>query len=756
MNVTGIGRSMPVVLLDMDTLVDWDQGFLESWTHYFETSRMADDGCTESFEWEDQFSTKTNNGSVQQTGTASSSDERSYREISGISEKDTIMSNESTATFQVGSGQSLDTSFRQQTSFELDGSEMKTNSPFNAQVEGLHPVRKTWDLNELKKSSDTVERRFFTKNSDKVENVMSSMCTEYSKNEKTENPEREGSQRCDADSESLSASGDSLSDLPPSRCVPPAIHRDRNADILLCIPKNYRSIAEYIIHQPHFYFNLPPKEGALQAIKEMAANSIHVLIYSAPLTSSPFCTQEKLDWIRNHLGPTWLDRVVITCSQSALRADVLIDDKPADSTRDGNGKPLWTHVLFDMPYNRLENIPRIRHWSQWSDIILPLFHKSPVAHSLTWSHAKSLALQASAWTHSSLSPFNDRGNKLDGVPIEASQRFGQTSHNTPTSAQSIACQTHRGEIQCSRIHDEEEKWRAFAACFKKAAESLNRAADLAIASASNLLATHHALASATTQSVPAPVPVQTQTPAPAPAPVPTQAPIHALKQAQSHFGLALPLNDEISCSSENRESTSSTEYSSSEPETFQTDPSCTISCQSCPAKNFCPGLSKPAAGTFSSDIEELAIAHQRGCPLHEILQIKAKTHGADASAGATSQLDVAKSENVIELNPAGIKRSSTVTKFERGPNPYHTTDCSPSDTSVSSKLVRRGRPLPYQKRAADKKKPNDIDFDIIGIAAPPKPMPITTAFSPASNKDDDQESVFSSFGFGSPGAELGL
>lgn len=55
---------------------------------------------------------------------------------------------------------------------------------------------------------------------------------------------------------------------------------------------------------------------------------------SAPDSNEPhiphsrFCCQEKWEWVREHLGDEFLDRVILTRDKTVVRADLLVDDKP--------------------------------------------------------------------------------------------------------------------------------------------------------------------------------------------------------------------------------------------------------------------------------------------------------------------------------------------------------------------------------------------------------------------------------------------
>ena len=45
----------------------------------------------------------------------------------------------------------------------------------------------------------------------------------------------------------------------------------------------------------------------------MCAEGIQVMICTSPVITSVFSAEEKSSWVSHHLGPEWLDRLIITC-----------------------------------------------------------------------------------------------------------------------------------------------------------------------------------------------------------------------------------------------------------------------------------------------------------------------------------------------------------------------------------------------------------------------------------------------------------
>lgn len=67
------------------------------------------------------------------------------------------------------------------------------------------------------------------------------------------------------------------------------------------------------------------------------------------MLTSHFCAAEKYAWVRQHFGPEWLNRMILTVDKTTVRGDVLIDDKPKIV---GVQHPTWRHLLFNAPYNQ--------------------------------------------------------------------------------------------------------------------------------------------------------------------------------------------------------------------------------------------------------------------------------------------------------------------------------------------------------------------------------------------------------------------
>lgn len=138
-------------------------------------------------------------------------------------------------------------------------------------------------------------------------------------------------------------------------------------------PPEWAEAIDAIIGTEGFYRNLPPINDAPAALEEMLGAGHDVFLCTSPMISSRWCVPEKLAWVEQHLGRTWLRRTVITPDKTLvgdrLQPCVLVDDRPSVT---GVASPPWTHVLFDAPYNQGERGPRLSSWADWREVLEPI------------------------------------------------------------------------------------------------------------------------------------------------------------------------------------------------------------------------------------------------------------------------------------------------------------------------------------------------------------------------------------------------
>jgi len=132
-------------------------------------------------------------------------------------------------------------------------------------------------------------------------------------------------------------------------------------------PLEYKDLIKEVQNAEGFCRNMPPIEGGIEAIKEMAAMGIEVSICTSPLTSSKYCASEKFEWVDYYLGREWMKKLVITSDKTKVLGDYLIDDRPEIK---GIEQPIWEHIIFDQPWNRnVKNSKRIVNWQNWKEVL---------------------------------------------------------------------------------------------------------------------------------------------------------------------------------------------------------------------------------------------------------------------------------------------------------------------------------------------------------------------------------------------------
>jgi 5'-nucleotidase len=109
-----------------------------------------------------------------------------------------------------------------------------------------------------------------------------------------------------------------------------------------------------------FYSRLEPYPGFTETVMKLAAAGHSVFFVSTPDSTNPGSSSEKRASIEAHFGVDWGKRLILTHDKTLVRGDVLVDDKPEIT---GEAEPEWKHVLFDQPYNRGVDGPRITEWN---------------------------------------------------------------------------------------------------------------------------------------------------------------------------------------------------------------------------------------------------------------------------------------------------------------------------------------------------------------------------------------------------------
>ncbi|XP_017598712.1 PREDICTED: 5'(3')-deoxyribonucleotidase, cytosolic type isoform X2 [Corvus brachyrhynchos] len=77
-------------------------------------------------------------------------------------------------------------------------------------------------------------------------------------------------------------------------------------------------------------------------------------------------------WVEKHLGPEFVERIILTRDKTVVAADLLFDDK--DTIQGAEPNPSWEHILFTCCHNRHVQLPaprrRLRSWADdWKAIL---------------------------------------------------------------------------------------------------------------------------------------------------------------------------------------------------------------------------------------------------------------------------------------------------------------------------------------------------------------------------------------------------
>jgi len=156
-----------------------------------------------------------------------------------------------------------------------------------------------------------------------------------------------------------------------------AVDRSKDYAMEKCVPAEHMQEARAIFHADGFFANLPPMPGAVEAVKRMAEAGYEVLFCTSPVLTSGGCPSEKFEWVRNHFGPGWVSKIVMTSDKTVVRGDVLIDDKPKIT---GSTRPVWRQLMFAAPYNSgVTDVPRLEAWAEWEAKLTALLSTADVA-----------------------------------------------------------------------------------------------------------------------------------------------------------------------------------------------------------------------------------------------------------------------------------------------------------------------------------------------------------------------------------------
>ncbi|XP_044289583.1 5'(3')-deoxyribonucleotidase, mitochondrial [Varanus komodoensis] len=139
------------------------------------------------------------------------------------------------------------------------------------------------------------------------------------------------------------------------------------------VPPTPQEKAISIWESKNFFVELDPLPGAVEAVKQMAKlEETDVFICTSPIKKYRYCPYEKYAWVEKHLGPEFLEQIVLTRDKTVVSGDLLIDDRP--DIIGAERSPSWEHVLFTACHNKHVALPpprrRLHSWADdWKTIL---------------------------------------------------------------------------------------------------------------------------------------------------------------------------------------------------------------------------------------------------------------------------------------------------------------------------------------------------------------------------------------------------
>jgi 5'(3')-deoxyribonucleotidase len=100
-------------------------------------------------------------------------------------------------------------------------------------------------------------------------------------------------------------------------------------DMYDCVEKWKGTLTKEMVLSPFyregFWRNLPPLDGAIEAVKFLYSYGYEIYIVSNPWRSAT-CASEKIQWVNEHLPFIGEDNFVLTPNKHLIRANFFIDD----------------------------------------------------------------------------------------------------------------------------------------------------------------------------------------------------------------------------------------------------------------------------------------------------------------------------------------------------------------------------------------------------------------------------------------------
>lgn len=115
-----------------------------------------------------------------------------------------------------------------------------------------------------------------------------------------------------------------------------------------------------IINRQGTYSDLDVITGAVEAIKRLR-EYYDVVVVTAPPRGSKTAEDEKRQWLARHFDKDFAEEAIVTRDKHLVHGRLMIEDNP-DIDRDADWRPL----MFDQPWNRKSDLPRMYGWGDLS------------------------------------------------------------------------------------------------------------------------------------------------------------------------------------------------------------------------------------------------------------------------------------------------------------------------------------------------------------------------------------------------------
>jgi 5'-nucleotidase len=150
--------------------------------------------------------------------------------------------------------------------------------------------------------------------------------------------------------------------------IPPLGPQQRKSfSLKLDYPPEQHEMVQSTYCSRGFFRNLPPVLGALEGVRGLIDAGVEVFICTAPLRHFEHCVLEKFEWVEQHLGRRFCERMILSRDKTLVDGDVLVDDNPRIH---GVRTPRWRHVVYDQPFNRQLNGVSRMTWENWREVLL--------------------------------------------------------------------------------------------------------------------------------------------------------------------------------------------------------------------------------------------------------------------------------------------------------------------------------------------------------------------------------------------------